>query len=67
MAEECTHDCSTCSKSCGERKEKFDFAAKLNAASKVGTLWVSIQPFRLSSTVFPFTFLSMVRSMISFQ
>ena len=36
MAEECTHDCSTCSKSCGERKEKFDFAAKLNAASKVG-------------------------------
>ena len=36
MAEECTHDCSTCAKSCGERKEKFDFAAKLNAASKVG-------------------------------
>ena len=35
MAEECTHDCSTCGKSCGERKEKFDFAAKLNAASKV--------------------------------
>lgn len=36
MAEECTHDCSTCGKDCGERKEKFDFAAKLNAASKVG-------------------------------
>ena len=36
MAEECTHDCSTCAKSCGERKEKSDFAAKLNAASKVG-------------------------------
>ena len=36
MAEECTHDCSTCGKNCGERKEKDDFAAKLNAASKVG-------------------------------
>ena len=36
MAEECTHDCSTCGKNCGERKEKFDFSAKLNAASKVG-------------------------------
>ena len=36
MAEECTHDCSTCGKSCGERKEAFDFSAKLNAASKVG-------------------------------
>ena len=36
MSEECTHDCSTCAKNCGERKEKFDFAAKLNAASKVG-------------------------------
>ena len=36
MSEECTHDCSTCGKTCGERKEKFDFAAKLNAASKVG-------------------------------
>ena len=35
MSEECTHDCSTCGKNCGERKEKFDFAAKLNAASKV--------------------------------
>ena len=36
MSEECTHDCSTCGKNCGERKEKLDFAAKLNAASKVG-------------------------------
>lgn len=36
MAEEgCTHDCSTCGKSCADRKEKFDFAAKLNAGSKV--------------------------------
>ena len=35
MAEECTHDCSTCGKNCGERKEKFDFAAKMNAASNV--------------------------------
>ena len=36
MSEECTHDCSSCSKGCSERKENFDFAAKLNAASKVG-------------------------------
>ena len=36
MTEECTHDCSTCGKDCGERKGGFDFAAKLNAASKVG-------------------------------
>ena len=36
MSEECTHDCSTCGKSCGDSKEKFDFSAKLNAASKVG-------------------------------
>ena len=36
MGEECSHDCSTCGKSCGERKESFDFSAKLNAASKVG-------------------------------
>ena len=36
MAEEnCTHDCSTCGKSCADRKEKFDFSAKLNAASQV--------------------------------
>ncbi len=35
MASECTHDCSTCGKNCGERKEKFDFSVKLNAASSV--------------------------------
>lgn len=35
MAEDCTHNCSTCGKNCGERKEEFDFSAKLNAASKV--------------------------------
>ena len=36
MAEECTHDCSTCGKSCSERKGEFDFSVKLNASSKVG-------------------------------
>ena len=36
MSDECTHDCSTCGKECGERKDPVDFAAKLNAASKVG-------------------------------
>ena len=35
MSEECTHDCSSCGKSCGERNEKNGFAAELNAASKV--------------------------------
>ena len=35
MAEECTHDCSSCGKKCGDRKEEFDFSAKLNQASKV--------------------------------
>ena len=35
MAEECTHDCSTCGRKCSERKEEPDFSAKLNAASKV--------------------------------
>ena len=29
MSEECTHDCSTCGKSCGDRKQKFDFSAEL--------------------------------------
>ena len=36
MSEECTHDCSSCGKKCSDRKEDFDFSAKLNAASKVG-------------------------------
>ena len=35
MSEGCTHDCSTCSSNCGERKEPFDFAAKMNAGSKI--------------------------------
>ena len=36
MAEEsCTHDCSSCGKNCADRKENFDFSAKLNAASNV--------------------------------
>ena len=36
MAEEsCTHDCSSCGKNCADRKENFDFSAKLNAASSV--------------------------------
>ena len=36
MSEEnCTHDCSSCGKNCADRKEKFDFSAKLNTASSV--------------------------------
>ena len=35
MSGECTHDCSTCGKSCSDRKEEFSFAAPLTAASKV--------------------------------
>ena len=31
----CTHDCSTCGRNCGERKEPNGFAAPLNAASSV--------------------------------
>ena len=38
MSEACTHDCETCGKSCADRKGKPDFAAPLNAASKVGTV-----------------------------
>jgi Mrp family chromosome partitioning ATPase len=38
MSDGCTHDCSTCGKSCGERKADFDFSAKLNAASRVGSV-----------------------------
>ena len=34
-AEGCTHDCSSCGSDCADRKEKFDFTAKLNAASRV--------------------------------
>ena len=35
MSENCTHDCSSCGKDCAERKDKVDFSAKLNAASRV--------------------------------
>lgn len=36
MSEEnCTHDCSSCGQKCADRKEAFDFSAKLNAASNV--------------------------------
>ena len=31
----CTHDCSTCGRKCGERKEPNGFAAPLNASSSV--------------------------------
>ncbi len=34
-AEGCTHNCSSCGKSCSDRKEAFDFSAKLNEASHV--------------------------------
>ena len=33
--ENCTHNCSSCGKYCQGRKDKPDFSAKLNAASKV--------------------------------
>ncbi|MBR1921543.1 MAG: P-loop NTPase, partial [Kiritimatiellae bacterium] len=36
MAEECTHDCSSCGRSCAERKGPADLAAPPNASSKVG-------------------------------
>jgi Mrp family chromosome partitioning ATPase len=36
MSETCTHNCSTCSAECGERKEKFDFTAPANASSRIG-------------------------------
>ena len=36
MAEECNHDCSSCGKTCAERKGGTDFAAPLNAASSIG-------------------------------
>ena len=34
-SEGCTHNCSSCGSDCADRKEKFDFSAKLNAASHV--------------------------------
>ena len=42
MADDCTHDCSSCGKSCAERgvaaPAPHDFRASLNAASKVGAV-----------------------------
>jgi Mrp family chromosome partitioning ATPase len=35
MSEECTHDCSSCSSNCGERKNPKDFIEKTNEYSKV--------------------------------
>ena len=36
MSEECTHDCSSCSSSCGERTEPQSLLKPLNGASRVG-------------------------------
>ena len=36
MSEDCTHDCSTCGASCGERTEPQSLLKDLNPASKVG-------------------------------
>ena len=36
MAQECTHDCSSCSQNCGERTEEFDFRAKNNPTARIG-------------------------------
>lgn len=36
MSESCSHDCSACGKSCDVRKEACAFAAKPNAASRIG-------------------------------
>ena len=33
---ECTHDCSTCGSSCGERTEPQSLLQPLNSASRVG-------------------------------
>ncbi|MCQ2464418.1 MAG: Mrp/NBP35 family ATP-binding protein [Oscillospiraceae bacterium] len=35
MSEECTHDCSSCSSSCGERRDPKDFIEKTNEYSNV--------------------------------
>ena len=35
MSEECTHDCSSCSSNCNERKDPKDFIEKTNEFSKV--------------------------------
>ena len=33
---ECTHDCSSCGESCGERTAPMDFHAPANPLSKIG-------------------------------
>ena len=33
---DCTHDCSSCGESCGERTEEFDFRAPANELSHIG-------------------------------
>ena len=35
MSESCTHDCSSCSSNCGERKEPQSFIEKTNEYSKI--------------------------------
>jgi len=35
MSDSCNNECSGCAEDCGERKEEFDFQAKLNERSKV--------------------------------
>ena len=35
MSEECTHDCSSCSSNCGERRDPKDFIEKTNEFSKI--------------------------------
>ncbi|MBE6965153.1 MAG: Mrp/NBP35 family ATP-binding protein [Ruminococcaceae bacterium] len=36
MSEQCSHDCSNCSKKCGDRTEKSSFLAEPNKLSKIG-------------------------------
>lgn len=36
MAEECSHDCSGCGKTCDDRRAAFDFTARPNGASRIG-------------------------------
>ena len=36
---ECTHDCSTCGESCGERTEPQSFLKAPNAAARIGKVY----------------------------
>ena len=36
---ECTHDCSTCGESCGERTEPQSFLKEHNPAARVGKVY----------------------------